>query len=88
MGLGSAAADVRVVRTEVGLSVRYVTGALTGETGVDEGAGAGTFDAVALAAFTGFGGFDWRRAIEVFIVVFFGELVALSFISTRCTFRS
>jgi hypothetical protein len=59
-------------------------------TGLDEGAGAGTLDAVeapgALAGFEGEGGVGWRRAVEVFIV-FFEGLEALSFTSTRRALR-
>jgi hypothetical protein len=63
---------------------------------LDAGAGAGTLDAVAcagalvvtLAAFGIEGGAGWRRAVEVFIVVFFEGLEAgPSFISTRRALR-
>lgn len=50
-------------------------------TGLDEGAGAGTFDAEPSAA--GWRGESWRRAVDVFIFVFFvGGVGALSFTST------
>ena len=65
-------------------------------TGLDEGAGAGTLDAVARegapeapGVFTGFGAegeVGWRRAVEVFIV-FFEGLEAVSFTSTRRALR-
>jgi hypothetical protein len=61
---------------------------------LDEGAGAGTLDAVAwagalvvgLPVFGAEGGAGWRRAIEVFIV-FFEGLEAVSFTSTRRALR-
>jgi len=51
--------------------------------GLDDGAGAGTLDAVpgTLAGFSG-----WRRAVEVFIV-FFEGLGTISFTSTRRALR-
>jgi hypothetical protein len=65
-------------------------------TGLDDGAGAGTLDAVARegapeapGVFTGFdaeGEVGWRRAVEVFIV-FFEGLEAVSFTSTRRALR-
>jgi hypothetical protein len=42
---------------------------------------------VTLAAFGIEGGAGWRRAVEVFIVVFFAGLEAVSFSSTRRALR-
>jgi hypothetical protein len=52
--------------------------------GLDEGAGAGTLDAVPcpLAGFSG----GWRRAVEV-LIVFFEGLEAFSFTSTGRALR-
>jgi hypothetical protein len=78
---------VRLAGTTPGLGAPAITG-------LDEGAGAGTLDAVArtgapagLAGFEAGDGASWRRAIEVFIGVFFEGLGALSFTSTRHALR-
>jgi hypothetical protein len=59
---------------------------------LDDGAGAGTLDAVdgpgpeAVLGLRVGGGAAWRRAVEV-LMVFFGGLGALSFTSTRRALR-